>query len=64
MENVTLDMIYKKLQNIEQEVVEINEDLHELKPEFIEKLRKIEKGKFHRFNSIDEMESYMDKLKD
>ncbi|HLC68844.1 MAG TPA: hypothetical protein VJH24_03310 [Candidatus Bilamarchaeaceae archaeon] len=59
-ENVTLDMVYKKLQTIEEEVKEISEDLHRVKPEFVEKLKQIEKGKFHTFKSIEEMEKHMD----
>ncbi len=48
-ENVTIAMVYQKLQAIEQEVQEISDDLHRIKPEFVEKLKTIEKGKFHTF---------------
>lgn len=53
-------MVYQKLETIEEEVKEISEDLHRLKPEFVEKLERIEKGKFHTFKSIEEMEKAMD----
>ncbi len=60
-ENVTLDLLYKKLQSIEDEVKEINADLHRVKPSFVEKLKKSEKGKIHKFGSLDELEKAMDK---
>jgi hypothetical protein len=60
-ENVTLDMIYKKLQVIEAEVQEINNDLHAVKPEFAERLKKAESGKIYSFKSIDEMKRHLDK---
>lgn len=60
-ENVTLDLLYKKLQSIENEVKEINEDLHRVKPSFVEKLKKAEKGKIHKFSSLEEMEKAIDK---
>ena len=56
-------MVYIKLQNIEQEVKEINKDLHMVKPEFAEKLKDIEKGKTHSFASIEEMEKHLEKRK-
>jgi len=62
-ENVTLEMVYIKLQNIEQEVREINEDLHAVRPEFAEKLKNIEKGKTHSFASIEEMEKHLENRK-
>ena len=60
-ENVTLEMVYKKLQSIEMEIQEISEDLHEVKPEFIEKLKKIENSKSRTFKNVQEMEEYLDK---
>lgn len=59
-ENVTLNMLYQKLEVIEQELKEISEDLHRVKPEFVEKLKKIEKGKFHTFKNVEEMEKHID----
>jgi len=53
-------MLYRKLQVIEDEIKEINEDLHRVKPEFVEKLKKLEKGKFHTFKNVEEMERYID----
>lgn len=61
-ENVTLGMVYRKLQVIEKTVEEINEELHEVKPEFIEKLEKIEKSKIHKFKNIEDMESHLNKM--
>ncbi len=58
---VTLEMVYAKLEDITQELEEINDDLHVVRPEFVEKLRGIEKGKFHTFNNVADMEKFMDK---
>jgi hypothetical protein len=60
-ENVTLEMLYQKLQVIEEEIKEINEDLHKVRPGFVQKLKKIEKGKSHSFKNIEEMEKHMAK---
>ena len=62
--NVTLSMVYQKLQSIEAEVKEINEDLHRVRPEFADKLKTIEKGKFHTFKTIEEMEETRDQNSD
>ena len=64
MENITLTMVYQKLQVLEEEIREINDDLHRIRPEFVEKLKKLEKGKFYRFRNLEEMERYMNKEKD
>ena len=58
--NVTLEMIYKKLQGIEHELQEISEDVHRVKPAFAEKLKQIEKGKTHSFKNLEDMEKHMD----
>ena len=60
MQNVTLEMVYQKLTVIEKELEEINEDVHRVKPSYEKKLKEIEKGKAHSFNSLDEMEKHMD----
>ena len=53
METVTLETIHKDLESLKKEMVEIKEDINELRdielevrPEYLEKLNKIEKGKF------------------
>ncbi len=64
MENITLPMLYQKLQSIEQEVKEINDDLHRIKPEFVEEIKKVEKGKFFTLKNVEEMEKHMDEQMD
>ncbi len=54
--NVTLDVIYHKLEAIEQEIKEISEDVHRVKPQYLEKLKEIENGKTHKFKNLEEME--------
>lgn len=56
-ENVTLGMLYQKLQAIENEIKEINEDLHRVRPSFVEKLKKTEEGQIHKFKDVKEMET-------
>ncbi len=53
MGNVTLEMMHKDLESLKKEMVGIKEDINELRdielevrPEYLEKLNKIEKGKF------------------
>ena len=53
MENVTLETIHKDLEFLKKEMVEIKEDINQLRdielevrPEYLEKLNKIENGKF------------------
>ena len=58
--NVTLDVIYHKLEAIEQEIKEISEDVHRVKPQYIEKLNEIEKGKTHKFKNLEEMEKQLE----
>ncbi|MDP3742390.1 MAG: hypothetical protein Q8R15_03685 [Candidatus Micrarchaeota archaeon] len=58
--NVTLEMVFKKLEGIERELEEISEDVHRVKPNYAEKLKEIEKGKTHSFKNLEEMEKHMD----
>jgi len=58
--NVTLDMVYRKLEAIEEEVKEISEDVHRVKPEYVAKLEKIEKGKTRQFKNVEEMDKYLE----
>lgn len=41
-----LDFLKKKVLKIELEISEINDDLHEVKPDYLIKLEKIDKGRF------------------
>lgn len=46
----------QKIIVIEEEIDAISEDMHEVRPEYIKKLQKIEQeGRFHSFKSIDEL---------
>jgi len=60
-ENITLNMIYHKLVVIEQDVKEINDDLHNVRPQFAQRLKEAEQEKTRRFTSLEEMEKEMDK---
>ncbi len=48
LEKIAKDMnvLKIKLSKIEADVEEINTDLHEVRPEYIEKLKKIQKGRY------------------
>ncbi len=41
-----LAFLKEKILKIEMEVSEINDDLHQIRPDYLEKLKKIDKGKF------------------
>lgn len=41
-----LAFLKEKIIRIEMEVSEINDDLHQIRPDYLEKLKKIDKGKF------------------
>ncbi|MCZ7382726.1 MAG: hypothetical protein O8C64_14295 [Candidatus Methanoperedens sp.] len=41
-----LAFLKEKILRIEIEVSEINDDLHQIRPDYLEKLKKIDKGKF------------------
>ncbi len=41
-----LAFLKEKILRIEMEVSEINDDLHQIRPDYLEKLKKIDKGKF------------------
>jgi len=38
--------VKERVERIEKDVEEINEDLHEVRPEYLEKLKKIDSGRF------------------
>ena len=41
-----LSFLKENILKIEMDVSEINDDLHQVRPEYLEKLKKIDKGKF------------------
>jgi len=41
-----LSFLKEKILKIEMDVSEINDDLHQVRPEYLEKLKKIDEGKF------------------
>ena len=46
-----ISMLAEKLRHIETNVEEIHEDLHHVKPGYLEKLETIKKGKKHQFKN-------------
>ena len=44
-----MESIVKRLRSIEENVAEIHDDLHIVRPEYLEKLEKIKNGKQHHF---------------
>ena len=44
-----ITLLIEKVTNIEVSVNEINVDLHEVRPEYLEKLERVKKDKFHHF---------------
>ena len=47
-----ISFIKKKMLEMEEDLHEISDDLHEVRPEYIEKLKKIEAGKFHHYKTV------------
>ena len=43
---IDIEFLKEKVETIAASLEEIDEDLHEVRPEYLEKLAKIEKGKF------------------
>ena len=56
-----LSFLKKRIVAIEQRVEEIDDDLHELRPEYLKKLKKIEAGKFHSYKSVKELRNAIEK---
>lgn len=56
MENLAKDLRFIKDQilEIKTDVSELNEDLHVVRPEYIQKLKKIQRGKFIRVKNFAE----------
>ena len=67
METNVLIKIHKDLEFIKQKVVvmdneleDISKDLHIVRPGYLKKLEKIQKEKFHSFNSKEEFLEFLD----
>ncbi len=56
-----LSFIKKKIVELEQNVQEINGDLHEVRPDYIQKLKKIEKEPTKKYGNLEEMEKDLKK---
>ena len=54
LKQVAEDMIFlkEKLVAIEEDLKEIDSDMHHIKPSYLKKLEKIKKGKFHKYDSL------------
>lgn len=51
-----ISLLKQRLNALEAEVKVIDEDVHEVRPEYLKKLENIEKtGKFYRVKSVEEM---------
>jgi len=55
-----MELIVERLRSIEENVEEIHDDLHRVRPEYLEKLEKIKKGKQHHFESKKEFLQFLD----
>ena len=67
MEANVLFKIHKDLEFIKQKVIvmdneleEISKDLHIVRPEYLEKLEKIQQEKFHSFDSKEKLIEFLD----
>ncbi len=67
MEATTLEQIEEDLVSIKQKITAIEEEIGilkntepEVREEYIEKLKKIEKGKFHKFNTKEEFLNFLE----
>lgn len=67
-ESVTLQDLHEELQfitgkisQIEESIEEIDYDFHkQIKPKYLEKLKKIKRGKTHRFQTKEEFLNFLD----
>lgn len=51
-----ISLLKQRLNALEAEVKVIDDDVHEVRPEYLKKLEEIEKtGKFHRVKNVEEM---------
>ncbi len=51
-----ISLLKQRLNALEAEVKVIDDDVHEVRPEYLKKLEEIEKtGRFHRFKNIEEL---------
>lgn len=56
-----LGLLKEKVVRIERIVEEIDDDLHEVRPEYIEKLKKIEAGKVYHYKNASELRKAIEK---
>lgn len=52
--------IKKKIVRIENGMEELDIEMHDVKPEYIERLKEIEKGKHYKFSSMDELKKLVE----
>lgn len=64
LEKLIKDIKFLKdeIEEIKTDVKEVHDDLHIVRPEYIRKLKKIEKGKFHTFSSIKELKKKIENV--
>ena len=56
-----VSFLKEKIIEIQIDVREINNDLHEIKPEYLKKLKKIDKeGKFTEFSNVNELRKFIE----
>jgi|TARA_B100001971_G_C17936767_1_gene405548 hypothetical protein len=55
-----LDFIKQKVIVMDNELEDISNDLHKVRPEYLEKLKKIKKGKFHSFSTKKEFLDFLE----
>ena len=67
MEQELLNKISKDLEFVKQKVIimdneleDISNDLHKVRPSYLEKLKKIKKGKFHSFDTKKEFLDFVE----
>jgi len=47
--------IKQKVVAMEEEIGDISQDIHRVRPEYLKKLGEIERGKFYSYDSVDEL---------
>lgn len=50
-----VSFLKQRVSALEAEMKVIDSDIHEVRPEYLKKLARIEKGKFHHFKNMDEL---------
>lgn len=54
--------IKRKVEKIEESIGELDMEMREVKPEYMEKLKKIEKGNHYKFRSMDELRALVENV--